>query len=189
LDSSIVIAVLALLTVFWGVGAYQRFGRERVQCRQAFEPVPAHLKRRHALVPALVETARAHLRQDREMLESLIVAVNRAVSANTAATRNPLDAKVVKRLNEAEGALNAELDRLLAAMDRTPALKADRNMARLAEELGAAEHKIDVAREVYNNAAGHYNGARSQFPGILIAVIFSFHPVVLLVEHAAWRKA
>lgn len=184
----IVAAVLALLIVFWAVGAYNCLVNLRNQFKNAFAQIDVQLKRRHDLIPNLVETARGYMKHERETLEAVIAARNQAVDANAKAV--PDDAGAMQLMAAAEGSLGASLGRMFALSESYPELKADQNMLQLTEELTSTENRIAFARQVYNDGVMDYNNSREQFPGLLVAGLFAFPPAEMLqaTESAEERK-
>lgn len=189
MTTHLILAALALLIVFWAVGAYQRLGRQRARCIAAFAKADAQLPPRHELVPRLVETAGAYMKDERGALETVIAACNEAIAAHAKAGGNAFDIRAVQRMGTAEHALETALADMFALAQRYPELQSDRNMQQLCDELQALESKIGFARQVYNEAASHYNAARAQFPSSVVAVAFAFRPVGMLLPadeaHAA----
>lgn len=180
---SLIFAAIALLIVFWAVGAYRRLSRQRKRCKAAFMQADTQMKRRHELIPNLLETAKGYMKGTRDALQAVIAAHNKAVAAREHAGRNVLDATVVARISEAETALGNVLSNMVILMQLHSELVSDQNIRQLTDELNAVESKLGFARQVYNEAATQYNSARAQFPGSVIAVVFAFTPVALL-QHA-----
>ncbi|MGB6055812.1 MAG: LemA family protein [Burkholderiaceae bacterium] len=176
----IVLVALALLAVFWAVGAYNRFVTLRNRFKNAFAQIDVQLKRRYDLIPNLVETARGYIKHERETLEAVIAARTQAVSANARAAGNPADAAAVQQMAAAEGALSASLGRLFALSEAYPDLKANQNMMQLTEELTSTENRIAFARQAYNDGVTEYNTALQMFPASVIAGMFAFTPGQLL---------
>lgn len=176
----IILSTGALVIVFWAVGAYNRLVSLQNQVKNAFSQIDVQLKRRYDLVPNLVETAKGYMKHERETLEAVIAARNRAVDANEKASANPADANAVLGMAAAEGMLAASLGKMFALSEAYPDLKANHNMMQLTEELTSTENRIAFARQAYNDGAMQYNTAREQFPGSIIAGIFAFKPMELL---------
>lgn len=176
----IVLVAVALLAVFWAVGAYNRFVTLRNRFKNAFAQIDVQLKRRYDLIPNLVETARGYIKHERETLEAVIAARTQAVSANARAAGNPADAAAVQQMAAAEGALSASLGRLFALSEAYPDLKANQNMMQLTEELTSTENRIAFARQAYNDGVTEYNTALQMFPASVIAGMFAFTPGQLL---------
>jgi LemA protein len=168
----VVLAVLAAVAVFV-VGLYNGLVRLRNACKNAFSQIDVQLKRRHDLIPNLVETAKAYLKHERETLESVVRARNAAVAATATAAASPGDPAAMRGLAGAEGALGVSLSRLLAVAEAYPALKADVTMTRLMEELSSTENRIAFSRQAFNDAVMGYNTARETFPGLLLAGAFA----------------
>ncbi|GIZ50709.1 LemA family protein [Noviherbaspirillum aridicola] len=180
MTSAIVAAVIALLILFWAVGAYNRLVSLRNQFKNAFAQIDVQLKRRYDLIPNLVETARGYMKHERDTLEAVINARNQAVSASTRAAAAPGDADAVRQLAAADGMLSASLGKMFALSESYPDLKANQNMMQLTEELTSTENRIAFARQAYNDGVMEYNNSREQFPGSIIAGMFAFTPAQLL---------
>lgn len=188
--SLIFIAIVAVLT-FWAVGAYNRLVRLRNTIANAFGQIDVQLKRRYDLIPNLVDAAKKYLSHERETLEAVIAARNRAKSASDAARSRPTDALAVTTLAAAEQTLNSSLGNLFALNEAYPELKADETIRELSEELTSTENKVTFARQAFNDAVLDYNNAQGQFPAVLVAKLFSFTPSAMLqaTESADERKA
>jgi LemA protein len=188
---TIVVVAIALLILFWAVGAYNRLVSLRDQFRNAFAQIDVQLKRRYDLIPNLVETARGYMKHERETLEEVIAARNQAVTATAGAATDPANAAAVRRMGAAEGLLSAALGRMFALAEAYPDLKANQTMQQLMEELTSTENRIAFSRQAYNDAVMQYNTSVEQFPGSIIAGTFAFRPVELLesIESPGERKA
>ncbi len=169
----LVVFALLVAVVILAVGLYNGLVRLRNACKNAFSQIDVQLKRRHDLIPNLVETAKAYLKHERETLEAVVRARNAAVTATAAAAASPGDPAAMRGLAGAEGALGASLSRLLAVAEAYPALKADVTMTRLMEELASTENRIAFSRQAFNDAVMAYNTARETFPGMLLAGSFA----------------
>jgi LemA protein len=176
----IILLVIALLVVFWAVGAYNRFVNLRNRFKNAFAQIDVQLKRRYDLIPNLVETAKGYMKHERETLEAVIAARNQAVSATARAAGDPANAASVQQMAAAEGALSATLGKLFALSEAYPDLKANENMMQLTEELTSTENRIAFARQAYNDGVTEYNTALQLFPSSVIAGMFAFTPAQLL---------
>lgn len=175
----IVLGAVVLL-VLWAVGAYNRLISLRNQYKNAFAQIDVQLKRRHDLVPNLVETARAYMKHERETLEAVISARNHAVSAVSRAVAAPQDASAVHQVAAAENALTATLGRLFALSESYPELKADQTMQQLHEEIASTENRIAFSRQAYNDGVMQFNTAIEHFPASFIANAFAFKTAELL---------
>ncbi|MBI2889473.1 MAG: LemA family protein [Nitrospirae bacterium] len=151
----------------------------RNRFKNAFSQIEVQLKRRHDLVPNLVEAARAYISHERQTLEAVIAARNRAAGAAQGAAADPTNARALKELGEAESGLTAALGRLFALQESYPDLKANQVIAQLVEELTSTENRIAFARQAFNDGVMGYNTAREVFPGNLIAAGFGFGPAPL----------
>ena len=176
----VILLVLALLVVFWAVGAYNRLVSLQNQYKNSFAQIDVQLKRRYDLIPNLVETAKGYMKHEREALEAVIAARNQAVTANSKASGDPGDTAALRQMAAAEGLLNSSLGKMFALSEAYPELKANQNMMQLTEELTSTENRIAFARQGYNDGVMQYNTAREQFPGSIIAGIFAFRPAELL---------
>jgi len=185
-----VFLVPIVLAVLWAIGAYNGLVTLRNRFKNAFAQIDVQLKRRHDLIPNLVETAKGYLKHERETLEAVIAARNRAVSARESASANPGDPAAMNKLQAAEGQLGATLGRLFALSEAYPDLKANQNMMQLTEELTSTENKVAFARQAYNDAVMLYNTKRETFPTAIIANSFNFTAAQLFeIEEPAQREA
>jgi LemA protein len=175
-----IVGITLVLIVLWAVSAYNRLVGLRNQTKNAFAQIDVQLKRRHDLVPNLVEAARAYMQHERETLEAVIAARGQAVSAIARAEAAPGDAAAVHQLATAENALTATLGRLFAVSESYPELKADQNMQQLHEELASTENRIAFSRQAYNDSVMEFNTVREQFPGSVIGNMFAFNAAELL---------
>lgn len=189
--ATIVVLAIALLFVFWAVGAYNRLVSLRNQIKNAFAQIDVQLKRRYDLIPNLVETAKAYMKHERETLEAVIAARNQAVSANAKASVDPANAAAMQQMAAAEGMLSSTLGRLFALSEAYPDLKANQNMMQLTEELTSTENRIAFSRQAYNDGVMQYNTSIEQFPVSVIANMFTFKQAELLqsTEAPEERKA
>jgi LemA protein len=159
----VVLLIIAIVAVLWGVGIFNNLVRLRNQVRNAWSQIDVQLKRRHDLIPNLVETAKGYMKHERETLDS----ITKARSSAQAATGAGDAAK-------AEGALSAALARFFAVAENYPDLKANQNFLALQEELTSTENKIGFARQFYNDSALMLNNKTEMFPSRMIANAFSF---------------
>lgn len=181
---------LALLLVLFVIGQYNKLVRGRNQYRNGFSQIDVQLKRRHDLIPNLVETAKAYMSHERETLEAVITARNAAESARTKVAADPGDPAGMAALAQAEGGLGGVLGRLFALSEAYPDLKANQTMMQLSEELTTTENKVSFARQSYNDAVMKFNNAREQFPSNLVAGAFNFTAAVPFeVSDATEREA
>jgi LemA protein len=172
-------AVVLVIGAMFVVAVYNRLVTLRNRHLNAFSQIDVQLKRRHDLIPNLVEAVKGYMAHERETLEAVIAARSSAVSAMSAAAANPASIMAIQGLAGAENALTATLGRLLMLREAYPQLKADQNVSRLMEELTSTENRVGFARQAYNDAVMVYNTARQVFPNSLIAGAFGFHPAEL----------
>ena len=169
--------VLLVLVVILGsvvAALYNGLVARRNGYRNAFSQIDVQLRRRHDLVPNLVETTRAYLKHERETLDAVIQARGQAAAAARSAAAAPGDARAMQVLAGAEGALTSALSRLVAVAEAYPDLKANGSVAQLFEELSSTENRVAFARQAYNDAVMEYNVARESFPASAIAGTFGF---------------
>lgn len=186
----LVLGIALVVIVFMVVGIYNALVTLRNRYKNSFSQIDVQLKRRHDLIPNLVETAKGYLKHERETLEAVIAARNSAVSAGAKAAANPGDPTAMQQLGGAETALTASLGRLFALAEAYPDLKANQNMIRLMEELTSTENKVAFSRQAYNDAVMVYNTKRETFPSNIVAGMFNFQAAELFaVENPAERNA
>jgi LemA protein len=153
---------IMLLVVFLVV-VYNSLIRLRNQVRNAWSQIDVQLKRRHDLIPNLVETAKGYMVHERETLENITKARNLATQASG-----------VRDQGRAETGLNNALGNFFLVVENYPDLKANQNFLSLQEELSSTENKIGFSRQFYNDQAMHYNNRIEMFPSNIIAGMFSF---------------
>jgi LemA protein len=154
-----------VLVVLWFIGAYNGLVRLRNRVKNAWSQIDVQLKRRHDLIPNLVNTAKGYLKHEREVLENV-----------TKARQQAVDVSGVKNQAEAENFLSQTLKSLFAVAENYPDLKGNTNMLSLQEELSSTENKIAFARQHYNDSAMRFNTKIEQFPTNTIAGMFNFEP-------------
>ncbi len=190
MELPVILFVLLLVTGVFLVGIYNGLVTLRNAFRNAFAQVDVQLKRRHDLIPNLVETAKGYMAHERQTLEAVIAARASATQANLRVTANPGDAAAVGALAQAESGLTSALGRLLAVAENYPQLKADATMRSLMEELTSTENRLAFARQAFNDAILAYNNRRETFPAVLVAGALGFQPGEFLrTESEAERQA
>ncbi|EHJ91508.1 LemA family protein [Vreelandella boliviensis] len=177
----IILAIIAAIA-FYVIGIYNRLVSLKNRFENAFAQIEVQLKRRHDLIPNLVETAKGYLSHERETLQSVIEARNTASAGLKAAAANPGSAKAMADLGGAEGALTQAMGRLNVVMEAYPDLKASQNMQQLSEELTSTENKVAFARQSFNDAVMHYNTYRQSFPPVAVAGMFGHDQDASLLE-------
>jgi LemA protein len=169
---------IVVVVVVWAIATYNRLVGLRNQVLNGWRQIDVQLKRRHALIPNLVNTVRGAMEFERDTLTQVMEARARAVSAT-----GPADA------GRKEGELSQALGRLFAVAENYPTLKANENVKMLQEELTSTENKISFARQAFNDAATSYNNQRQVFPAVMVAGMFGFTEAQLLEAQAAAREA
>ena len=186
----IIVLVVAVVLIAWLVGIYNRLVKLRNQFKNAFSQIDVQLKRRYDLIPNLVETAKGYMKHERETLEAVIAARNKAQAAVQAAAARPGDPAAMQALQGAEAGLTGTLGRFFALAEGYPDLKANQNMLSLQEELTSTENKVAFSRQAYNDAVMAYNTARESFPDTIIAGATGFGPAQLFeLEAPAVERA
>jgi len=161
----VVVVILIIIGIF--AGGYNGLVNLRNQVKNAWAQIDVQLKRRHDLIPNLVETVKGYKDYERETLEAVVKARNVAVQASSAG------AGVGERA-KAEGELSGALARLLVVVERYPDLKANQNFLALQEELTSTENKISFSRQYYNDSVLRYNNKTQMFPSNILAGMFNF---------------
>lgn len=175
--------------IAWFASMYNGLVNLRNRFKNAFAQIDVQLKRRHDLIPNLVETARAFLAHERETLEAVIAARNSAEGARERAAADPGNAQAMKGLSSAEAGLSGVLGRLFALSEAYPDLKSNQNMMQLSEELSSTENKIAFARQAYNDAVMRYNNKCEMLPSNIVAGMFGFERAEFFeVEDEAQRE-
>jgi LemA protein len=170
----LVLAGAILLGLLWAVASYNGLVAARMECTEAFAQVLLRLRQRNALMPALVETARGHMRHERETLEGVNVAVQEAAALGQALSSQTVEESGVHKLQQAEAGVSGAVGRLLALSEAYPELRASPTMVRISEELSFAENQVSVARQAYNAQVHRYNGLRTTLPQTLLSKALGF---------------
>src|SRR5215207_21242 len=171
--SFIVLLVVLAVLVFWMIGAYNKLISLKNQVANAWKQIDVQLKRRHDLIPNLVNTVKGAMQFERETLESVVSARNQAIKVQQTPGAHVGDTAA------AEAQLTGALSRLLAVVEAYPDLKATGNVAQLQEELTSTENKIAFSRQHYNDTATEYNTKQQQFPTNLVAGMAGASPAEL----------
>jgi LemA protein len=166
--------VFAGVLVAWFASMYNGLVNLRNRFKNAFAQIDVQLKRRHDLIPNLVETAKAFLAHERGTLEAVIAARNSADAARQQAAADPGNAAAMKSLSTAESGLSGVLGRFFALSEAYPELRSNENMMQLSEELSPTENKIAFARQAYNDAVMRYNNKCEMVPSNVVAGMFGF---------------
>jgi len=161
--TAIIVVVILVLLILFVIGIYNALIRLRNQVDNAWSQIDVQLKRRHDLIPNLVETARGYMKHERETFEEITKARSQAMGA-----------KSVAEAAKAEGALGQALSRFLLVVENYPDLKANQNFLAVQEELTSTENKISFARQNYNDQVLFFNNKIQMFPSNVVANMFSF---------------
>jgi LemA protein len=154
---------VGVLVVLWFITAYNGLIRLKNRVKNAWAQIDVQLKRRHDLIPNLVETAKGYMKHEKEVLENV-----------TKARQQAVDVSGVKDQAAAENFLSQTLKSLFAVAESYPDLKANTNMLSLQEELSSTENKIAFSRQHYNDSAMRFNTKLEQFPTNTVAGMFNF---------------
>jgi LemA protein len=172
-----ILAVAAAL-VLWAVASYNRLVGLKNQTLNGWRQIDVQLKRRHDLIPNLVNAVRGVMDFERDTLTAVMEARAKALTA-----AGPADAA------QKEGQLTQALGRLFAVAENYPTLKSNENVRMLQEELSATENKVGFARQFYNDLATKFNTAQQVFPTNMFANMFGFKPAELFeITEAADRE-
>lgn len=175
---SIALVTVLLLAVL-ALGIFNRLVTLRNRLRNAFSQIDVQLKRRHDLIPNLVEAVKGYMQHERSTLEAVTKARSTAVAASQALAARPGDTAALHGVLAAEGVLGATTGRLLGLAERYPELRASQSAGQLMEELITTENRIAFARQAYNDSVAVYNTAREQFPHSLVAGATGFEAAEL----------
>jgi LemA protein len=159
----LIIAVVPVLLILFVIGIYNALVRLRNQVDNAWSQIDVQLKRRHDLIPNLVETAKGYMKHERETFEAITKARSQAMGA-----------KSVAEASKAEGMLGEALSKFMLVVENYPELKANQNFLAVQEELAGTENRISFARQSYNDQVLYYNNKVQMFPSNIIAGMFSF---------------
>jgi LemA protein len=175
--TGIIVLIVVVLAALWAIGTYNRLVGLRNQVLNGWRQIDVQLKRRHDLIPNLVNAVRGVMDFERDTLTAVMEARAKALTAT-----GPADAA------QKEGQLSVALGRLLAVAENYPTLKANENVRMLQEELTGTENKVGFARQFYNDIATKFNTAQQVFPTNLVAGMLGFQAAELFeITDAAER--
>jgi LemA protein len=176
----VVVLVIIIVVALWMMGMYNGLVRFRNEVRNSWGQIDVQLKRRHDLIPNLVETVKGYMAHERNTLEAVTKARQQAIQVT---------GDVAERA-KAENALSQTLRSLFAVAEAYPDLKANQNFLALQEELTSTENKISFARQYYNDAVLRLNNKIQMFPSNIMAGMFNFQMEKFFeVEAAEERQA
>ncbi|MFN2587376.1 MAG: LemA family protein [Actinomycetota bacterium] len=160
----VVLAVVGLVVLFL-ILTFNRLVKLRNRIDAAWSQIDVQLRRRHDLIPNLVETVKGYAAHERQTLEAVV-----------AARRQAVEATGVESQAQAENMLTGALRQLFALAEAYPDLKANQNFLALQEELAGTEGRIAFSRQFYNEQTLAYDNARESFPTNVVAGVFNFEP-------------
>ena len=174
----IIVGIVIVLLVLFIIGIYNSLIGLRNQVDNAWSQIDVQLKRRHDLIPNLIETTKGYMQHERGTFEAITNARSQAMGAKT-----------VAESAKAEGVLGEALSKFMLVVENYPDLKANQNFLALHEELTSTENKISFARQNYNDQVLFFNNKIQMFPSNVIAGMFTFSKRDFFqVESAAERE-
>ena len=165
---ALVLLGIVVALVVWAIASYNGLVGMRNQVLNGWRQIDVQLKRRHDLIPNLVNAVRGSMDFEKDTLTSVMEARAKALTAT-----GPADAA------QKEGQLTQALGRLIAVAENYPTLKSNDNVKMLQEELSGTENKVGFARQFYNDIATKFNTAQQVFPTNVFAGAFGFKPAEL----------
>ena len=159
----IIVGIVIVLLVLFIIGIYNSLIGLRNQVDNAWSQIDVQLKRRHDLIPNLIETTKGYMQHERGTFEAITNARSQAMGAKT-----------VAESAKAEGVLGEALSKFMLVVENYPDLKANQNFLALHEELTSTENKISFARQNYNDQVLFFNNKIQMFPSNVIAGMFTF---------------
>ncbi len=170
---------IAIVLSLWLIAMYNGLVQARNRVKNAWAQIDVQLKRRHDLIPNLVETAKGYMKHERETLENITKARNLAAQPHGVADQA-----------RAEGDLSRAMSNFFVVVEQYPDLKANTNFLQIQEELTSTENKIGFARQFFNDETMKFNTNIEQFPNNIVAGMFNFKQGEFFqVEEAAQREA
>ena len=166
-----VFAFFAIALIFWAISIYNRLVVLKNQVDRDFSQIEVMLKRRHDLIPNLIECVKGYMSHEKSAFMDVVEKRNQAVSGLQGSV-DPTDAQAMQQLAGAESALGGALGKLFALSEAYPDLKANTNMQDLQKELRDTEDKVAFTRQAFNNAVTSYNTYKQTFPPVLFAATF-----------------
>jgi LemA protein len=174
----IIVVVVVVVLIISVVGIYNVLVRLRNQVDNSWSQIDVQLKRRHDLIPNLLETAKGYMQHERQTFEAI-----------TEARSQAMQTKTVPEAAKAEGALGEALSKFMLVVENYPDLKANQNFLAIQEELTSTENKISFARQSYNDQVLFLNNKIQMFPSNIVANMFTFGKRDFFeIENAAERE-
>ncbi len=159
----VLIVIIAVIALFL-ISIYNSLVKLRNQVKNAWSQIDVQLKRRHDLIPNLIETVKGYMTHERDTLENITKARSQAVAAESVGDKA-----------KAEGELTRSLGKFNLVVENYPDLKANQNFLSLQEELTSTENKISFSRQNYNDQVLFYNNKIQMFPSNILAGMFKFN--------------
>lgn len=157
----VIVLIVVGVIVLWVIFLYNALIRLRNRTKEAWSDIDVQLKRRHDLIPNLIESVKGYMKHERELLEQVTKYRTQAMDAQASGD--------TKTLASAESMLGSALGKIQVAVEAYPDLKANTNMAQLMDELSDTENKIQASRRFYNSMAQEFNTKVESFPNNMIA--------------------
>lgn len=176
---TIVVLVLVLALVVFFITIYNGLIRLKNQVANGLSQIDVQLKRRHDLIPNLVEIAKRYMAHEEGVLVAITEARNVARGLGGLGGLSQNDTELAQLAN-AESALSKALTAFYAVVENYPALKADTALKELSDEIKNTENRIGFARQFYNDSVMFYNNQREVFPNNIVANLFGFLPIAQL---------
>ena len=171
----IIILDVAAVVIVGGILIYNGLVQRRLRIDEAFAQIDVQLKRRHDLIPNLVNAVQGYMGFEQKVLTDV---TNARAAAVAAGAKGPAEQA------QAENALSSTLRSLFAVVENYPDLKANQNVLALQEQLTTTENQIGFARQHYNASVLDYNQSIATFPSVLIAGPFGFQKREFFVAEA-----
>jgi LemA protein len=166
-----------VLVLFYVIGVYNGFIKLRNSVDESFSTMDVYMKKRYDLIPNLVETVKGYAKHERETLENVIQARNRAMASDS-----------INEKQANENMLSGTLKSLFALSENYPDLKADSQFLDLQKQLQKVEEDIANARKYYNAVVKTFNTKVESFPSNIVASIFNFEKYPFFIIEAAQRE-
>ncbi len=163
--TQVVILIVVVALILFGTLTFNTLVRLRNRTENAWSQVEVQLKRRHDLIPNLVETVKGYAAHEQTTFERVVAARNQALAART-----------IEEQSQAENVLTGALRQLFALAENYPELRASEQFSQLQSELSDTENKIAIARQIYNDTVLTYNNRVQTVPSNIVARLASFQP-------------
>ena len=180
--SAVITLIVLVAVAAWLITIYNRLVLLKNRFQNAFSQIDVQLKRRHDLIPNLVETAKGYLAHERETMQAVIEARNAAVKGLADLKGSLNNPDLMQAFTTAEQNLQSALGRFNMVVENYPDLKASPNMMQLSEEISSTENRIAFARQHYNDSVTEYNVFRQYFPNNIVAGAFGHAKDAALLE-------